>query len=244
MMHATWLKNHSSTRQLGNKMPYKVLYSKKPNLEKLPVWGCQVKVHDITGSKLDMWVRDGHWVGFDPKSDGHRIYCVDHGTVGVEQSVIFKQRSDITISTSVSAQPEGEKGNSLDGSNGELNADSADASTSSNEPVREVSQCTTPGDNAPNHLGNAFEPPLPEPVLHRSMQQRFESEYFKCLNAGEGTTDGWMTHLNETAKAAIENLFDRTTRTGECPDDDDVVFVMVTGVAEAEALGPSTVDEA
>ena len=53
-----------------------------------------------------------------------------------------------------------------------------------------------------------------------------------------------MTHLNETAKAAIENLFDRTTRTGECPDDDDVVFVMVTGVAEAEALDPSTVDEA
>ena len=54
MMHATWLKNRSSTRRLGNKMPYEVLYSKKPNLEKLPVWGCQVKVHNVTGSKLDM----------------------------------------------------------------------------------------------------------------------------------------------------------------------------------------------
>ena len=56
--------------------------------------------------------------------------------------------------------------------------------------------------------------------------------------------DGWMTHLNKTAKATIEDLFDGTTRTGECPDDDDDVFVMVAGVAEAEVLNPSTVDEA
>ena len=35
MMHTTWLKNCSSTRRLGNKTPYEVLYSKKPNLEKL-----------------------------------------------------------------------------------------------------------------------------------------------------------------------------------------------------------------
>ena len=33
-------------------------------------------------------------------------------------------------------------------------------------------------------------------------------------------------------------------RTGECPDDNDVVFAMVAGVAEVEALDPSTVDEA
>ena len=244
MMHVTWLKNCSSTCRLGNKTPYEVLYNKKPDLQKLPVWGCQVKVHDITGSKLDMCARDGHWVGFDPESDGHHIYCVDHRTVGVERSVVFKQQSDIMISTSVSAQPEGEKGNSLDGSNGESNADSADVSMSSNKPVHEVSQCTTPGDNTPNHLGNAFEPPPLEPILRRSTWQCFESEYFKRLNAGEGTMDRQTTHLNEMAKATIEDLFDGTTRTGECPDEDDVIFVMVAGVAEVEVLDPSTVDEA
>ena len=29
MMHATWLKNRSSTHRLGNKTPYKVRYNKK-----------------------------------------------------------------------------------------------------------------------------------------------------------------------------------------------------------------------
>lgn len=33
-------------------------------------------------------------------------------------------------------------------------------------------------------------------------------------------------------------------RTGKCPDDDGDVFAMVAGVAEAEVLDPSTVDEA
>jgi len=243
MMHATWLKNHSSTRRLGNKTPYKVLYSKKPNLEKLPVWGCQVKVHDTTGSKLDMCARDGHWVGFDPKSDGHCIYCTDRGTVGVERSVVFARRDATVTLTSVSAQPEGEK-NSPNGSNGESNAVSADANAPPNEPVDETSQRTTQTDDPPDHLGDTFEPPPPEPALRRSTRQHFESEYFKQLKAGKGTADGRTTHPNETAKAAIEELFDGTTCTGECPDDDDIVFVMVAGIVDTEALDLSTIDEA
>ena len=54
IMHATWLKNRLSTRRLGTKMPYEALYQKKPNLLNIPVWGCCVKVHDNTGSKLDV----------------------------------------------------------------------------------------------------------------------------------------------------------------------------------------------
>ena len=52
-----------------------------------------------------------------------------------------------------------------------------------------------------------------------------------------------MTHPNETAKAIIKELFDSTTRTGECPDDDTDIFMMVAGVAEVEALDPSMIDE-
>ena len=115
---------------------------------------------------------------------------------------------------------------------------------SSNEPVREVSQHTTPVEDLPSHLGDGFEPQPPEPALHRSTRQRFESEYFKRLKAGEGTADRRTTQLIKMAKAAIEELFNGTMRTGECPDDDDVIFAMVAGIAEAEALNPSTVDEA
>ena len=92
IMHATWVKNHTSTRCLGKKTPYEMLYQRKPNLENVPVWGCCVKVHDTSGMKLDMCARDGHWVGFDPESDGHHIYFPDRGIIGVERSVAFEQR--------------------------------------------------------------------------------------------------------------------------------------------------------
>ncbi len=34
-----WLKNCTSTRVLGNIMPYEHLYGQKPNLGSLPEWG-------------------------------------------------------------------------------------------------------------------------------------------------------------------------------------------------------------
>ena len=37
VMHATWVKNHTSTCQLGKKTPYEMLYQKKPNLKNVPV---------------------------------------------------------------------------------------------------------------------------------------------------------------------------------------------------------------
>ena len=99
MMHAMWLKNCLSTHRLGNKTPYEVLYNKRPDLQKLPVWGCQVKVHDTTGSKLDMHAQDGHWVSFDPELDGHRIYFADHGNISVEWSVVFTCRDEMVSHT-------------------------------------------------------------------------------------------------------------------------------------------------
>ena len=92
VMHMTWVKNCTSTQCLGKKMPYEMLYQRKPNLENIPVWGCRVKVHDTSGTKLDMRARDGHWVGFDPESDGHRIYFPDHGIISIERSIAFEQR--------------------------------------------------------------------------------------------------------------------------------------------------------
>ena len=169
---------------------------------------------------------------------------MDHRNVGIEWSVVFARRDETVTLTSINAQPVGEREHSPNGSNGEPNVDITDANAPSNEPVHEISQRTTPAEDIPSHLGDGFERPPPEPVLRRSMRQCFESEYFKRLNASEGTTDGRTTHLNETAKAVIEDLFEGTTCTGECPDDDADIFAMVAGVAEAEALDLLTVDEA
>ncbi|KAG1734689.1 uncharacterized protein EDB91DRAFT_1083977 [Suillus paluster] len=61
----------------------------KPNLKDVPVWGCCVKVHSTNGSKLNMRVIDGRWVGFDHDSNGHRVYLPDTWRIAVERSIRF-----------------------------------------------------------------------------------------------------------------------------------------------------------
>ena len=57
-----------------------------------------------------MRARDGHWVGFDPESDGHRIYFPDRGNIGIERSVAFKQcDASAPPRTTASALIEGEQ---------------------------------------------------------------------------------------------------------------------------------------
>ena len=96
IMHATWLKNCSSTRHLGTKTPYETLYLKKPNLLNILVWGCCVKVHDNSGSKLDMRAHDRQWVGFNLDGNGHctyvtnrfsNLWAIIHPPLSTEQGV-------------------------------------------------------------------------------------------------------------------------------------------------------------
>ena len=133
VMHATWVKNCTSTCHLGKKTPYEMLYSKKPNLEKVPIWGCRVKAHDTSGTKLDMHVHDGHWVGFDPKSDGHHIYFPDCSTIGVEWSIAFKQREvPVPPHAMASALIEGEQTprvESIESSHSNIRTSSAETDT-------------------------------------------------------------------------------------------------------------------
>ncbi|KIK81022.1 hypothetical protein PAXRUDRAFT_157079, partial [Paxillus rubicundulus Ve08.2h10] len=84
LAHIVYVKNHSTSRVLNGKTSYELLYSKKPNIGNIPVWGTRVWVHDASGSKLDMRAKDGRWVGFDAESGGHRIYFEDQQTIGVE----------------------------------------------------------------------------------------------------------------------------------------------------------------
>ena len=209
-----------------------MLYQKKPNLENVPVWGCRVKVHDTSGTKLDMRARDGHWVGFDPESDGHRIYFPDRGNIGIERSVAFEQHDASAPPRTARALIEGEQVPRV-------------------EPVpevperEEVDQHTEPTPktttNAPvDHLGSNFESPDPQPQLRRSSRQRFKSEYFRRLREGQGTVDGKKP--KETA--ALTEVLHGGTNEGESPDNDDIVYAMVTRVSKAEGLDPLTIDEA
>jgi hypothetical protein len=53
LRHSTWLKNCTSTRALGDKMPWQAVYSTPPSLNSLKCFGETAWVHDASGSKLD-----------------------------------------------------------------------------------------------------------------------------------------------------------------------------------------------
>ena len=84
LRHATWLKNQMSTRALGGITPWQALYGSPPNLNGLKRFGKVVWVHDDDGSMLDPRAREGHWLGFNIESCGHRIYWPASKTVSVE----------------------------------------------------------------------------------------------------------------------------------------------------------------
>jgi hypothetical protein len=96
--HAIYLRNRTWTRAIGNATPYELLNGRKPNLDHLQPWGCQVRVHDAGGSKLDGRSRVGRWVGFDPDTkDGHRIYWPEKRSISVERSVKFNFNDEVTV---------------------------------------------------------------------------------------------------------------------------------------------------
>lgn len=248
-MHATWLKNHLSMHCLRTKTPYEVLYQKKPNLSNIPVWGCHVKVHDNTGLKLDMRVRDGRWVGFNLDSDRHRIYWPDTRAVGVEQSVIFEKRE---VAVLYNILLEGESGNVQNTSaqphvqpQQMLNA----TQCSSMETVDQHVEMETIR-HSPDTLGTTFETPPPPP--HRSTRQRFESDYTRRLRTGEGMRDGRITldHMQELRDADRSSAVQDNTMLALIEDelaagDEDVntIYAMAAGV-DMDGLDPLTVNEA
>ena len=192
-----------------------------------------MKVHDTSGTKLNMWARDGHWVGFDPESDGHRIYFPDRGNISIEQSVAFEQRdASAPPRTTASTLIEGEQVPRVEPIPEVPEREEVDQHT---EPTSKMTA------NAPvDHLGSNFESPDPQPQLHRSSRQCFESEYSRWLQDGQGTVDG----RKPKEMAALTEVLHGSTNEGELPDDNDVVYTMVVRVSEAEGLDPSTIDEA
>jgi hypothetical protein len=88
-----WLKNRTSTRALEGMTPYEAVHGKVPNMSDVHEWGCKCYVHqqmDVVGqSKLDWRAKDGHWMGMDETSQGHRIYWPGERKVTVERTVIF-----------------------------------------------------------------------------------------------------------------------------------------------------------
>jgi hypothetical protein len=91
LQFVVWLKNHTSTRALGNNtMPFEKLYGSKPNLSGIPEWGQAIWVHSGTGSKLDACGIEARWVRYNADSThAHRIYWPYKNSVSIEHNIKF-----------------------------------------------------------------------------------------------------------------------------------------------------------
>ncbi|RPD73158.1 hypothetical protein L226DRAFT_465859, partial [Lentinus tigrinus ALCF2SS1-7] len=73
-MHATWLKNRTSTKALDGRTPWEAVHGTPPDMSGVPIWGSKVWVHDTSDGKVGERAKCGRWVGFDPQSNGSRVY--------------------------------------------------------------------------------------------------------------------------------------------------------------------------
>ena len=93
LLHATYVKNSLPHQALDNKTPYEAYTTKKPDLSRLRVFGCQVYVKDSQArkAKLDGDVNHGIYLGNTATSK--IIHYRDHksGTCKTGMHVAFDE---------------------------------------------------------------------------------------------------------------------------------------------------------
>src|SRR5271155_296226 len=236
--HAVYLKNRTWTRTLGETTPFEVLTGKKPDLSTIHPWGCRVRVHDTSGSKLDGRSKIGRWMGFDEETgDGHRIYWAEKRSITIERSVKFNFEEEIIVGQ---LPLEGENSSSEP----KTYQTAPIKTTTIEEAVGQAVEAEIP--EIPDHLGEEFE--VEPPAEGRGKRIRKESAYTRRLRDGEGVTTG-LPKATLLPKGLPEVPEEKET--GDLADDEEfeVVewdradvekeFTMATAIESAEGLNPS-----
>src|SRR6266850_1926582 len=85
-----WLKNHTTTRVIGNATPLERASGHKPNLAGLPKWGQRICVHSSKSSKLQKHAMIAHWIGYN-RGSPHilQIYWPEMRSITMERNVRF-----------------------------------------------------------------------------------------------------------------------------------------------------------
>src|ERR1700678_4421452 len=147
--HAVYLKNRMWTRALVDTTPFEVLTKKKPDLANLHPWGCRVRVHDTSGSKLDGRSKIGRWMGFDEETgDGHRVYWAEKRSITIERSVKFNFKEEIIVGQLL-----------LEGENLTSELDTSQTAPTKPATVKELVEPAVEAKvlKVPNYLGEGFE---------------------------------------------------------------------------------------
>ena len=193
--HAVYLKNRTWTRTIGNTTPYELLNGHKPNIKDLHPWGCKVRVHNDSDSKLDGRSKVGRWMGYDEETkDGHRVYWPERRTISVERSVKFNFDDEVVVGT---LPLEGENAG-----NEEVERLTA------NEPEKHVDIVTPDAEN-PIPIDN----PIPEALEGRGKRVRRETEYVRNLKSGIGVTGSREGGLPRGMRPGTSDVADETPDT-------------------------------
>jgi hypothetical protein len=220
--HAVYLKNRTWTRTIGDTTPFELLNKEKPNVGNLHPWGCKVRVHTTSGSKLDGRSSIGRWMGFDAETkDGHRIYWPERRTVTVERSVKFNFEPEEVV---VGVLPlEGER------------------KINERLPIE-----PDHGDKLDNQTSDAENPvdppealPVAETVEGRGKRIRKETEYVRMLKDGLAVTGSRTGEIlprgMQPGTSIIADGEDGVEHVGYV----DVDHAMATVVENAEGLQPT-----
>ncbi|KAJ3473669.1 hypothetical protein NLI96_g12886 [Meripilus lineatus] len=191
LMHATFLRNRTTTRSTPGSTPFEKATGNKPNLASVPRWGSKVWVLVENSGKLDPKSVEGRWVGFDSESKAHRVYSEAKRTVSVERNVRFEPE---TVPVTLGTRSEGEQVKSI-------------VQTAPNVQAKPESTLTSPqassivdieGTTSSNPLETSGEssgdpkksqthaPPSREP----SGRTRKQTQWIRDLQAGIGSTGG------------------------------------------------------
>jgi len=239
--HMTWLKNCMAMRTLDNKMPFEVLFGSPPNLSGLRRWGCNVWVHNNSGSKLDARACEGRWLGFDIDSQAHRVYWPKPGTVTIERNVYF-----------ASAAPfKGEQLNIPIVSSKQTAA--PDTPSTSNPLLLPILPVQSLSLSSPKR---AHEPDVPPILLRRSTCICMPSCIVRDLQAGEGVIHSGTNAPHIAPGLQVPETFveDPVEAGGVWTVDDGLPmmhedfegmeFIFVAETADAEGLEPCMLTEA
>jgi hypothetical protein len=166
--HTVFLKNSTWTPTIGETTPFKILNGYKPNIKSLHPWGCKVRVHNDSNSKLDGRSKIGRWMCYDAETkDGHRVYWPEKRTVSVESSVRFNVEEDVIVDV---LPLEGENTPEIDDEPPTVSNETEKCDVDNNAPDAEILN------------------PVPEAIEGRGKHIQKETEYVRMLKQGSATT--------------------------------------------------------
>ena len=244
LLHAVWLMNRTWTRALAvGRSPYEMVNDRPAILDRLPIWGQVIWVHDTSGGKLDPRAREGRWVGFDTDSNAHRIYWPEKRSITVERSVTFA-REDLPIFVDEESAEARGSIDAVDLTRDESKVEET-KEESDDESEDEVFQELT--ESAPESpTVHEDPPPLPQPPLppvnptlpepRRSSRLRQASQYVRDLRSGEFTTGGrsnLMPRGLQVPDGTVPELTENVTG-----------LALAAAISDVEGLEPASLAEA